>query len=155
MQKIGHILLIHYKYDPVAWLIRFKTKSFWNHVAWIWDDRTILECKKSGIRLTWDDVYNNKKLYITKRIKIIDLTPEKEEIINRFLINYPKKVNLLKRMISFLMLAFNSDKDLLELTCSGFIAIGCAKAGIYFHLNKKPSHITPEDINNSKIIKEI
>jgi len=148
--KIAHLLLVHYKYDPIAWLIQWKTKSHWNHVAWIWDDNTILECKKSGIRLAWIDSYDNKKLYTTKKLRILNLDSKQEDTIRRYLINYPKKVNIWKRMLSFLMLAVNSEKDLYELTCSGFIAKGCAKVGIHFDLNKKPSHITPEDINKSK-----
>jgi len=80
MEKIGHILLIHYRFDPIALLIRIKTNSYWNHVVWFWDERTILECKKSGIRLTWADAYDDKRLYVTKIIKIKNLTSEKEEI---------------------------------------------------------------------------
>lgn len=144
--KMNHILLIHYKYDPVAWLIRLKTNSFWNHAAWIWDDRTILECKKSGIRLTWNDAYSNKKLYITEELYIPNLTLEQKDIIDRYLINYPKKINLMKRFLSFLMIAFDSNKDLYEITCSGFIAKGCEKTGIYFNTIKKVTHVTPEDI---------
>jgi len=149
--KKYNIILIHYNYDPIALLIRFFTNSYWNHCAWIFNDRFIIERNRNGTQINWFDKYNNPKLYKIKILKIKDLSKKQEEKILKCLLNYNKKSNPIKRLLSYFYIIF--DKDLLEATCSGFIAEACSKANIYFHLTKKPSHITPEDINNSKIIK--
>jgi len=146
-----HILLVHYKYDPIAWLIRLFTHSYWNHVAWIIDENRIIESKRNGIRLTSVDTYDNRFLYKTKILKIKNLSIFQEDIIVKELLNSQFKKGYLKRILSFILIGLKLDRDLPRETCSGFIALACAKGGIYF-ANKKPSYITPEDINSSTAV---
>lgn len=149
-----NILLVHYRFDPIAWLIRLFTHSYWNHTAFIIDDRNIIESKRKGIRINWADAYDNKFLYKTKILKIKNLSIFQEDIILKALLNYPFKKGYLKRLLSFIYLWRRLDKKLPRETCSGFIAECCAKGGIYF-CNKKPSYITPEDINSSFVVEEV
>ena len=72
----GDILLVKYKYDPIAWIIRKVTRSNWNHVCWILDDCHILEIKSGNISRNHIRRYLNKKFYEVKLVRIKGLKKE-------------------------------------------------------------------------------
>jgi len=151
----AHILLIHYKYDPIAWLIRIFTNSYWNHTAWFYDTRYIIEVKKNGVRIDWYFEYSNNKLYDTQLLRIKDLTKKDNDRILHYLLNTKPKFNFFSRLFSYILIGLKYNKSFITATCSGFIAQALATCNIYFIPNKKTKFITPEDIYQSDITEKV
>jgi len=151
--KIGYILLIKYKYCPIGWLIRKITHSNWNHVAWILNDKLVLEIRNGGIKITPIKRYNNK-FFETKIIKLLKI---KDEDIKYILLDeiIKKKIKSYKLPIFFTMLGVLLKIKNLRYTCSSYIASLLSKYGFYFIKDKNPLYITPEDINTSKNVKDV
>ena len=49
MLKKGDILLTKNIFDPIGWLICWKTHSRWSHATWILDNKYLLEAKSVGV----------------------------------------------------------------------------------------------------------
>jgi len=149
-RKIGHLLLIRYKHDPVAFLIRTHTRGYWNHVAWIWRGSALIESKGLGVMISKIDKYNNPKKFKTKVLKIKKLSIKEQIKMEDFLVkSCTKKLPYINQIITFLLVFLNFKGPLPKYTCSGLIAGAFNSIGRSF-CSKQPSLTTPEDINRSK-----
>jgi hypothetical protein len=146
------IIAIKYKYDPLALIIRLFSKK-WNHIVWILSDNLIIESDRGGIRANNINKYNNKKLFVTKKLHLSNLSDKDKLLISHYLIKQIKPTNYLKRLYSFIMVALQKHSKFTVPTCSNFIAEGCAQVNIRFN-NKDIKFITPEDIATSKEVQE-
>jgi len=150
--KTGNIMLIHSKYDPIAWLIRKITKSYWNHVAWVVHHDTLLEATASRIGLSPIGKYLNWK-YDFCFIKLKNISEEKLQQAISYALQFQTKrhyISYLKLLIKY-YLAENK-VPIMGFTCSNFIARGLETINYYF-INpkfKSPYFITPKDIAESK-----
>jgi hypothetical protein len=149
MIKRGNILLIKHRLDPLGWLIRHYTHSQFNHVAWIIDSANLIESGRYGIAIHPISKYNNSFLYMTKLIRLKNITSKRLNKAIKLISYFDKKPNYLKQLLTFLLLLLKYEGLLPKSTCSGLIAQALHKVGFTFN-NKKPSRITPEDINQSK-----
>ena len=149
VSTIGDILLIHYNFDPVAFLIRSFTHSYWNHCVWILNSHLIVESGRHGIQIHHINKYNNPKLFVTKKIGLKNLSEIDKRLISNLLTNQIRSINYISRFIVFILVALNKHPKSKIPTCSNFIASACAKLGIYFNSEKDIAFITPEDINSS------
>jgi len=140
----SHIILIKYKYDIIALIIRLWTHSNFNHCAWILNDYLILESSRKGIIISSINKYNSW-LYETYSFEIPNLTIEQKHTINSYLLNQIKSLNYFKRLLSFLKVPFKK-YNVTTPTCSGLIALACSQVQILFSFNKHPLLVTPEDI---------
>lgn len=146
----SHILLIKYKYDPFSWLIRKTTKSYWNHVAWILNNKLIINTGFRGLEII-PDKFSNSLNFITQKLYIKDLTKEQEiKIVTYLLSQYPKST-FLQKFLMFISILNNYNYNFTAITCSGFIAKAIATCGLYFKNNKNIKFITPEDIYQSEL----
>ena len=147
--KTGDILLVHSKFDPIAWLIRKYTSSYWNHVAWAIDKDNFIEARGTEIGrvsrtkyLNW--LYNVKLI----RLKNISETELKEAL------NYISQFKRKRRYIDYLKLIFkifisNYGSFVCGLTCSNLIGRGLESIN-YWDKGKEIYSITPRDISELK-----
>ena len=145
----NHILLIHTRFDPISWLIRSYTHSFYNHCAWILNSHLIVESTRGGIKINHINKYRNPLLYGTKEIYIKKLYTPERKLINNLLTNQVGSVSYIKRFIAFIYIAINKKQKHPIPTCSNFIAKECIKLGINFNPLKDTEFITPGDIEES------
>lgn len=150
----GNILLVHFKWCPVGFLIRFLTKSYWNHVAWFLDDKTLIESIRGNIRVIPISNYANKVFYNTKIVKISKIDPITVfvALLEAQARKTYKKSSYWKHLLTILSISLKIKG--FHLSCSGFIANCLELFDIKF--NNKPSYlITPEDINKSEITEDL
>jgi hypothetical protein len=140
------ILLVHYRFDPIAYLIRLYSKSFYNHCAWILNNHLIIESTRGGIQINSIHKYDNKFLYKTLFVKLPILTDYNKQQINNYLLNKIISINYLLRLFSFICIFFRLNRKLIAPTCSNIIASAFATIGICFNYKKDTTFITPEDI---------
>lgn len=145
MENTYNLLFIHYRFDPVALLIRLYSHSYYNHVAWILNKHLIIESTRYGIKINSINKYNNQFLFVTKKMKINLSETDKFEIDN-YLINQIKHINYFDRFMSFLCVMIRKHYKRNTPTCSNFIATACSKIGICFDYAKDDEFITPGDI---------
>jgi len=152
MLKQGDILLVHSKFDPIAWIIHYFTKSYWNHVAWAIDAHYLIEMKATNINVCSIRKYLNWK-YDVKLIRLKNVT--KDEF--KEAIKYIKQFKIKRSYFTYLklllkLLCSDKNKFICGFTCSSFIARALEEVNYYFiPSNKKWIYlITPEDIANSK-----
>lgn len=143
-----NIILIHYKYDPIAFLIRFYTRSYWNHVVWIYNNDFIIESTRSGIIVSSINKYNNLLLYNTQKLNIPRLSHIEKKQLNDYFISLLGKNNFFLRILVFLAVGLKIKRSYLPIkTCSGMIAEGLSKICRRTVIkNKNPLYITPEEI---------
>ena len=67
--RSGDILLIQYRFDPVAWLIRIFTRCKYNHVAWAINNEYLVELKARGKRTVHISHYRNSWWYNYKLVR--------------------------------------------------------------------------------------
>jgi len=147
---MNHILLIHTRFDPVAWLIRLHTKSFYNHCAWILNSHLIIESTRGGIKINHINKYRNPLLYGTKEIYIKKLYQPDRLLINNLLTNQVRSISYIKRFFVLILVALKIKSKSNIPTCSNFIAAACSKLGICFNEAKPLQFIAPGDIESSK-----
>lgn len=158
--KEGDILLIKSKRCPISWLIRKFIKSNFNHVAWALDNKTLLEVKSvKGIVSTPVKYYKNKFLYRTKLLRIKNISKYRlQKALHYAVIESATNEDkgYFKFLLNLLLLA-RKQENLSKPTCSGFIAEALNYVGWHFteDKHKHPFEITPEDINQSRRVKEV
>jgi len=146
---MGDILLVHYNIDPIGYLIRWYTHSYWNHCAWILNDCALIESKRTGILVSSINRYDNKFLFKTKAIKIKNLTYKQKRIIAMYLIkSCTKKTSYLSHIWSFLLILCHFKGNTSKKTCSGLLAHAFAQIGRIF-CHKPLDFVTPADIAQS------
>ena len=153
--KLGDIILVKYKLDPVALVIRIVTGSQWNHVAWALGSHSLIESTGKGIIIRPLSKYRSKWLYRTKILTLKEISPKDLKVALSQATTRKQQekwayMKLIYTMISIL-LGFKGNR----LTCSGFIAKALSTVGWHFLINKNPYEITPEDIASSKKVEEI
>lgn len=147
--RIGDILFVHAKFDPVAWLIRKVTKSTWNHVAMAIDSEHILEARGTVISVCHVTKYINWK-YQIKLVRPMRIrNSELQEAID-FMLQFCKKRSYWTYLKTiFRIWCFQDYTSRGVVTCSAFIARGFENIGHSF-ANKSVYLITPDDISNIK-----
>lgn len=157
--KPGDLLLVKYKKDFIGFLVRWFTKSKWNHVAWILDKDTIVEARNGGIRLSQLSRYHNTSLYETKVIRLKNYPVKKLELlamIEKIWVNYTWfNAPRYKLPIFFTFLAVAFNRKVNRDTCSGYIARTLSYSGYKFRDDKSYEYITPADIDNSNMTEEV
>lgn len=146
----GDILLIHFKFDPIGWLIQSYTQSKYNHVAWVINNHEVIELKATGKRRTPLNYYLNNYLYKCKVVRPILVKCKLNQALERAeeaIFEYPYSSSLL----NYILLSLKITQSLPRLSCSGFIAYYLNQVGFSF-CNKNPHIILPNDIENSKEI---
>ena len=148
-------MLVHYRFDPIARLIQWLTKSEWNHVCWVLDNEYLLECSGSGVLVSKRSKYANKWLYKTKTIRLrgIDLFTIIIVLLKALKAIHREKWGYIKLFLT--CFAILSKKRGFRLICSNFIALNLASVNYYFSEEKVPCLITPGDIANSKKVEVI
>jgi hypothetical protein len=74
MLKHGDILLIQNRFDPLGWLLRYYTKSEWNHVAWCLNKEEYISADGTGIRVRKIRRLHNQFIYKVKAIRLQNLS---------------------------------------------------------------------------------
>lgn len=149
--KLGDILLIGYRADPLSYLVRKFTNSIYNHAAFIYDQNRIIECKRNGV--TFASI--NKYKRIAKTIKILRFKEFDPSLAMGIFLTRTGKQSYWKFLISFILIGIGYRGKLPRDTCSGLIAECLATTGFFFRKDKLPSRITPEDINQCKMLEVI
>lgn len=149
--KKGDILLVHYRFDPIGYIIRKATKSEWNHVAWAISSKRLIQACRKGIITVPLSKYLNKTLYRVKLLRIDNISQKKLDRAIKLTINMKSKGNYFKLLLSFVFVFRQESKKILRTTCSGLIAYCLSIVEWYFNKRKSPLLITPEDINCSKM----
>jgi len=154
--RIGDLLLVRARFDPVGWVIRWFTHCEYNHVAWAINDKEIIELRGRGILTTSVTRYSNKFFYNTKLLRI------KEEFPDSFIceaVSYANcgksKGNYFKLWVTYFMILLKSKKQYPRQTCSGFIAECLNVFGFSFDETKQWYNITPADMEGSDITYEV
>lgn len=148
--KLGNIILVKYKLDPVALIIRIVTSSQWNHVAWAISNKFVIESTGKGIIISPLSKYRSKWLYRTKILTLKEISPKDLKVALSQATTRKQQekwayVRLIYTMISIL-LGFEGNRS----TCSNFISKCLDSVNWHFIEHKNPLLITPEDINKSK-----
>jgi len=150
--KKGDLLLIHSRFDPLAWLIRKITKSYWNHVAWAIDHHYLLEARATAIKVCPITKYLNWK-YKVKLIRLKSITKKQLKEAIEYASQFKRKRTYFKylKIISKIFF-YGQDTPLHGFTCSNLIARGLEKEGYYFipSHKKSPYLVTPDDISKAK-----
>jgi len=149
--KRGDILLIHARLDPVAWIIRRFTKSYWNHVAWAVDSTHLIEARGRAIAICPVSKYLNCR-YSVKLIRLDNVTPkalnEGIEHVSQFQ-GKRSYFRYLKTLLRMLFMRYESRIG--TITCSGLIARGLEESKSYILPPSvtPPYFISPEDISKT------
>ena len=147
--KIGDILLVKYKRDPISWIIRKYVCGEYNHAAWVINDFVVCEVRATGINFYRIDRYRNNKLYKIKLLRIPSVTHNGNMKIMTCMIDKFKKYSLLDYLLLILSIWLKFIPKGLY-TCSGLIATALSKIGWHFdNANKQPYFITPTDIEKT------
>ena len=149
--KKGDIILVHSRFDPVAWLIRKATHSYWNHVAICIDNNNLLEVRGRCISISSCRKYiYNDKFYDYKIVRLKNISTKNIRKAVDYMIEINEK-GYFKWLRACLMSFFDSKRVFPRRTCSGLIAEAFHTVGFDFRRDKLPHKITPADIdNNSK-----
>lgn len=152
--KKGDIFVIHYRFDPIASLIRYFLKCEYNHCAWVYSEKYLIENKRNGVLLSPIKKYLNKKSCYFKVVRL-NLSEEKINFVLESALKEKKKQSYWKFLISFLLIGIGWEGKLPRPTCSGFIAEQLSRVNFYFNHYKEPHLITPKDILNSTEVKNV
>jgi hypothetical protein len=143
----GDILLVDYRYDPIGWLIKWVTKSKYNHVAWALNEFVVIEATGRGIKTTALSKYLNCPLYSIKLIRFKDLCKTKIKKISKRLVKQQCKTPYWRFLLSYI-LVWIGIKPLVK-NCSNFIYFELRQEG--HSLGKKnKKFINPEDFHSYK-----
>ncbi len=150
----NYILLVHYKFDPVALLIRLYTKSTWNHCAYLsTKNNCLIESKRSGIVISPISKYNNPWLYKIKLLKIKNHSKNELKNMEMYLFQQvTTKTSYFSHFKTFLGILLGYKPFISKKTCSGLIAYAFAQEGRIFSY-KDIDFITPEDIRKACEVK--
>lgn len=144
--KKGDILLINISYDPAGWLIKYFTKSKYNHAAWALNEYSFIHSTGRGIRIDTLSKYLNNKWFNVKVLRLKNLNKKQINKTSKLLVEQRCKVAYWKFFISFFLVAFGL-KGLVQ-NCSNMIFNAMTKAG-YTLTKKNNKYIVPEDFNKS------
>ena len=150
--KKGDILLINYKFDPIAYLIKLVTKSKWNHVAWALNEFMLIEVTGKGIKINPISKYLHSPLYNLKLIRLKDLSKSKIKKVSKRLLAQRGKIHYWKFFLSYFLVGFGL-KPLVK-NCSNFIFFEMRKEG-YSIGKRNQKFINPEDFNSYKYATDI
>lgn len=148
----GDLLLVNYKLDPMGYLIKFFTKSKYNHIAWALNEFVLIEGTGKGIKTTKLSKYLNSWLYKIKLIRFKDLSKSNIKKITKNLVSQRCKTPYWKFFISYFLVAFGI-KPLCK-NCSNLIYFELKKIGHNIAKRNK-KFINPEDYNSYKNIIEV
>lgn len=151
MIRKGDILLVRNYLDPLGWIISWMTKSKWTHVAWCLNESKIFDPRGSKIVISPIKKYLKKRIYKVKLLRLKDISKKEIKKAMDIALNVPRKRNYFKFLWTLMVIGFGCimvGKPII--TCSGLIAKCLSQVGFYFHKSKKPSLITPADIDQSK-----
>lgn len=144
--KLGDILLIKYKYDPISWLIRKLTKSKWNHCAIAINSISLLDYRGKSLQINPLRRYLNKRLYKVKLVRLKGISEPKANKIIDYIVNSGVKGGYFNFLLTILLIALGYKGKLPRNTCSGLIAEAFHYNG-YIFAYTEDYNITPEDIN--------
>ena len=154
MPKCGDILLIQYKYDWLGWAIQAFTKSKWNHVALIIDNKNLFDCLSNGNKIKPIKKYL-KCLYEIKLIRFLTLTSYGKILLFEEI----NKLTLLKKpgdilfIISLIQVGLRNQP--LVNVCSGTVGYLFHKIGINL-IKEIPYYlISPKDLSEMEEAKDV
>lgn len=148
----GDLLVIEYFYDPIGVLIKYFTKSHFNHVAWVLNEYVLIEAGGRGIKTTSLSHYLDKRFYKIKLIRFSDLSKKQIKEVTKDLVSQRCKTPYWKFFISYFLVAFGI-KPLCK-NCSNFIYFALKKVG--HGINKRNKRfINPEDYNRYPNAKDV
>jgi len=149
--KRGDLILLYYKYDPIGWLIRLKTKSKWNHIGVALNETHMIDLRATKLRITHVEDFLKSSIYKIKLLRIPNLTEEAKEHLITTLEAQPAKRIYWKMLWKFFLLFFNTPSDIC-ISCSEIIVKALKEKNIDLVPGKDVRLITPEDINRSKMV---
>ena len=155
MIKKGNILLVANKFDPISYIIKFFTHSKWSHACWCLSDTQILESRTSGVIITPIKKYLNKRIY---KVKLLRLKGIKRKDIDKAMkigLGYDRGRTYIKFLWTLVLIGCGYARRRPIMSCSGMIANCLSEVGFYFKKGKNPLLISPADIDNSKLTKNI
>lgn len=153
MIKKGDILLVHNRFDPIGWLIAWRTKSVWTHSTWILDNKFLIESRSSGVVKTPIKKYlsiNKRWIYQTCLVRLKGSRKKEIKRAMSYGLFLRHTRNYFKFIWSLILIGYNTRNRRSYMSCSGFIAHCLAREGVNLHPNKDPFYITPGDIAKSK-----
>ncbi len=155
MIKKGDLLLVRNLLDPISWIISWFTHSKWTHVAWCLSDTQLFELRRHGLVIRPINSYYRKFYYKTKLLRLKGIKREDIDKAIKIGLGYTKKRTYFKFLFTLILIGFNYARRRPIMSCSGMIAKCLSQVGFYFKKRKKPLLITPADIDNSKLTKNI
>ena len=148
----GDILLVNYFADPMGYLIKWATKSHYNHVAWALNEFVLIEAGGRGIKTTHLSKYLNPRWFNIKLIRFTDLSKKQIKQITQELVKQRNKLPYWKFFISYFLVALGITP--LCKNCSNFLYFALKNAGHGISkCNKK--FINPEDYNRYPKAKDV
>lgn len=155
MIKKGDILLIRNYIDPLSWIISWFTHSKWTHVAWVYNNKYLLESRSPGVIKTPIKKYLNKRIYKVKLLRLKGIKKEEIKKAMKFATRLEYKRNYFKFFWTLILIGFDYARRRPIMSCSGFIANCLSQVGFYFKKYKNPLLVTPAEIDKSKKTKNI
>lgn len=166
MLKRGDILAVHSKKSPIGWLVRQVTDSYWNHVAWVLDENTIVEAGAMiGVEINPINRYN---IYDPTEVKVLRIKPglvsqsgldsaiDDAKSMAGSHYDWWLIVQLLWLYLTGRIRKVNADDNEKWWICSEIIAkLLWKRAGFKFDDNIPPQNITPAHIVNSSCLEEV
>lgn len=150
----GDIILLYYKFDPIAFFIRLKTHSKWNHIGIALHGTKIIDLRATKLRYANLSHFINSSIYKIKILRIKNLTRKaKEHLINTIANQSPSR-NYFKMLWKFFLMIFNIPSNICY-SCSEIIVKALKEKNIDLCPGKDVRLITPEDINKSERIKNV
>jgi len=147
--KRGDLILLYYRFDPIAWLIRRKTHSKWNHIGVALHGTKIIDLRATKLRYAKISRFTKSCIYKIKILRIKNLTPEIREHLINTLAKQSEIRHYFKMLWKFFLMFFNIPTDIC-LSCSEVIAQALREKNIDICSGKDVRLITPEDFNKSK-----
>ncbi len=143
--KAGDMLLISRKFDPIGGIIKWATKSEYNHVCIAVSEKHIMDIRAKKIEeIVYKERYLNDK-FECKLVRYKEISDFEITLIIKYICNQKKKYTYLSWLISIILILFKQKP--LRPTCSSLIAEAFAEQVYYFNIEKNPYEISPEDIN--------
>jgi len=158
---MGNIILVK-NFDILSKLIRWYTKSEFNHVGIIVDNKYIVEAiPKYGVRLFTLQNYKNQKEageldFIICKVK--NLSESERKIVETFALKQVgKSYDFVQLICVGILYMFRKLRklepiDLNGWLCSELVAESFYEVGIKFKKDVDPDNITPKDIYTSEVI---
>jgi len=155
MIRKGDILLVRNYIDPLSWIISWFTHSKWTHACWCLSDTQLFELRSYGLITRPINKYY-KRPYC--KVKLLRLKKIKRKDIDKAIkigLGYKKDRSYFQFFWTLLLIGCGYARRKPVMSCSGMIANCLSKVGFYFKKGKNPLLVTPADIDNSKLIKNL